>query len=74
MQLSLPARQPFNFLPVVNSHGWVHLAPFTFNEFASHEWRDGWPVGRKDVEAALEKWGEDKGLAYWFRDWKMQGG
>jgi 3-methyladenine DNA glycosylase/8-oxoguanine DNA glycosylase len=32
MNINLPARQPFNFLSVVNSHGWVQLAPFRFNE------------------------------------------
>ena len=30
--LTLPARQPFNFHSVVNSHGWVQLAPFRFDE------------------------------------------
>ncbi len=32
MQLTLTARQPFNFHSVVNSHGWVQLAPFRFDE------------------------------------------
>ena len=32
MHLDLPARPPFRFLSVVNSHGWVQLAPFAFNE------------------------------------------
>ncbi len=32
MKLSLPARKPFNFLSVVNSHGWRQLAPFSYNE------------------------------------------
>jgi 3-methyladenine DNA glycosylase/8-oxoguanine DNA glycosylase len=32
MDLTLSAHQPFNFLSVVNSHGWVQLAPFRFNE------------------------------------------
>ena len=32
MNLKLPARQPFNFLSVVNSHGWFQLAPFRFIE------------------------------------------
>ena len=32
MNISLTARLPFNFLSVVNSHGWVQLAPFRFNE------------------------------------------
>ena len=30
--LQLPARTPFNFLAVVNSHGWRQLAPYTFDE------------------------------------------
>ena len=32
MQFKLYARQPFQFLSVVKSHGWVQLAPFTFDE------------------------------------------
>lgn len=32
MKLSLPARPPFNFLSVVNSHGWRQLAPFSYEE------------------------------------------
>jgi len=32
MNLNLSARQPFNFLSVVNSHGWVQLAPFRYDE------------------------------------------
>lgn len=32
MQLTLSARQPFNFHSVVNSHGWLQLAPFRFDE------------------------------------------
>jgi 3-methyladenine DNA glycosylase/8-oxoguanine DNA glycosylase len=29
--LRLPAREPFNFMSVVNSHGWHQLAPFSFD-------------------------------------------
>lgn len=32
MKFSLPARKPFNFLSVVNSHGWRQLAPFSYDE------------------------------------------
>ena len=32
MKFSLSARPPFNFLSVVNSHGWRQLAPFSYNE------------------------------------------
>lgn len=35
----------------------------------SYEWHAGQPVGRKEVEAAFEKWGAFKGLAYWLWDW-----
>jgi len=36
----------------------------------SNEWYDGGPVGKAEVEAAFERWGEWRGLAYWFWDWK----
>jgi len=35
----------------------------------SRHWHDGEPVGRAEVEAAFERWGAWKGLAYWFWDW-----
>ena len=28
----IPARQPFSFHAVVYSHGWMQLAPFTYDE------------------------------------------
>jgi 3-methyladenine DNA glycosylase/8-oxoguanine DNA glycosylase len=37
----------------------------------SHEWHNGEPVGRAEVEAAFERWGEWQGLAYWFWDWSL---
>ena len=30
--LNLSARKPFNFMSVINSHGWRQLAPFTYDE------------------------------------------
>jgi 3-methyladenine DNA glycosylase/8-oxoguanine DNA glycosylase len=42
-------------------------------KLVSHEWFDGQPVTSKQVEEAFEEWGEFKGLAYWFWDWKYQG-
>src|SRR5688500_8919440 len=32
MKFSLSARPPFNFLSVVNSHGWRQLVPFSYDE------------------------------------------
>ncbi|MBN1450665.1 MAG: DNA-3-methyladenine glycosylase 2 family protein [Anaerolineales bacterium] len=42
-------------------------------KLVSHEWYDGEPVTPAQVEERFEKWGEFKGLAYWFWDWKYQG-
>ncbi len=42
-------------------------------KLVSHEWYDGEPVTPQQVEEAFEEWGEFKGLAYWFWDWKYQG-
>jgi 3-methyladenine DNA glycosylase/8-oxoguanine DNA glycosylase len=42
-------------------------------KLVSHEWYGGKPVTAKDVEKRFEKWGEFKGFAFWFWDWKYQG-
>ena len=42
-------------------------------KLVSHEWYGGEPIGRAEVEAAFEHWGEWKGLAYWFWDWSYAG-
>ena len=39
-------------------------------KLVSHEWYDGEPVTPRQVEEHFEAWGEFKGLAYWFWDWK----
>jgi 3-methyladenine DNA glycosylase/8-oxoguanine DNA glycosylase len=38
-------------------------------KMVSNEWHDGAPIGRAEVEAAFERWGEWKGLVYWLWDW-----
>jgi 3-methyladenine DNA glycosylase/8-oxoguanine DNA glycosylase len=42
-------------------------------KMVSHEWYDGEPVTPAQVEEHFEKWGQFKGLAYWFWDWKYKG-
>jgi 3-methyladenine DNA glycosylase/8-oxoguanine DNA glycosylase len=39
-------------------------------KMVSRAWHGGEPVGRAEVEAAFKRWGEWKGLAYWFWDWE----
>ena len=43
-------------------------------KLVSHEWYRGKPVTSKQVERRFAKWGEFKGLAFWFWDWKYNGG
>ncbi len=43
-------------------------------KMVSHEWYRGRPVTQKQVERRFEKWGEFRGLAFWFWDWKYNGG
>lgn len=38
-------------------------------KMVSHEWYNNEPIGPNEVEQAFKKWGEWKGLAYWFWDW-----
>jgi 3-methyladenine DNA glycosylase/8-oxoguanine DNA glycosylase len=42
-------------------------------KLVSHEWHGGEQVRRAEVEAAFERWGEWKGLAYWLWDWSCAG-
>lgn len=35
----------------------------------SHEWYEGQPIGRAQVEEAFAHWDRWKGLAYWFWNW-----
>lgn len=38
-------------------------------KMVSQEFYNGEPVGRKEVEAAFERWGEWRGLAFWLWEW-----
>jgi len=39
----------------------------------SKEWHGGAAIGPAEVEAAFARWGQFKGLAYWFWDWSGAG-
>jgi len=38
-------------------------------KMVSNEFYSGNPIGRKEVEAAFERWGEWQGLAFWLWEW-----
>ena len=42
-------------------------------KLVSHEWYDAKPVTPKEVEKHFDRWGEFKGLAFWFWDWTYNG-
>jgi 3-methyladenine DNA glycosylase/8-oxoguanine DNA glycosylase len=43
-------------------------------KLVSHEWHKGQAVRSVEVEAAFERWGKWKGLAYWFWEWSYLAG
>jgi len=57
-----------NLLMLLGRYDFVPVDSWARN-VVSHEWYGGDPVGPAEVEAAFERWGEWKGLAYWFWDW-----
>lgn len=57
-----------NLLVLLGRYDFVPVDSWAL-KMVSHEWYGGEPVGRAEVEAAFERWGEWKGLVYWFWDW-----
>jgi 3-methyladenine DNA glycosylase/8-oxoguanine DNA glycosylase len=62
-----------NLLMLLGRYDFIPVDSWAF-KLVSHEWYGGEPVGRPEVEAAFEHWGEWKGLAYWFWDWSYTSG
>jgi 3-methyladenine DNA glycosylase/8-oxoguanine DNA glycosylase len=61
-----------NLLMLLGRYDFVPVDSWAL-KMVSHEWHGGEPVGRAEVEAAFDRWGEWKGLAYWFWDWSYAG-
>ena len=61
-----------NLLMILGRYDYVPVDTWAL-KMVSHEWHGGEPVGRAEVEAAFEQWGEWKGLAYWFWNWSYIG-
>lgn len=62
-----------NLLMILGRHDFIPIDSWAL-KVVSHEWYKGKPVTPKQVERRFAKWGEFKGLAYWFWDWKYNGG
>ena len=61
-----------NLLMILGRYDYVPVDSWAL-KMVSQEWHHGAPVGQAEVEAAFERWGDWKGLAYWFWDWSMSG-
>ena len=57
-----------NLLMILGHYDYIPVDSWALKS-VSQEWYAGEPVGRKEVEAAFNKWGNWKGLAYWMWDW-----
>ncbi len=57
-----------NLLIILGRHDFIPIDSYAL-KMVSHEWYKGEPITPKEVEKRFEKWGEFKGLAFWFWDW-----
>ena len=62
-----------NLLMILGRSDFIPIDTYAL-KMVSHEWHRGRPITSKEVEKAFTKWGEYKGLAFWFWDWKYNGG
>jgi 3-methyladenine DNA glycosylase/8-oxoguanine DNA glycosylase len=62
-----------NLLMLLGRHDFIPIDSYAL-KMVSHEWYKGKPITAKEVEKRFEKWGAYKGLAFWFWDWKYNGG
>ena len=60
-----------NLLMILGRHDFIPIDSWAL-KVVSNEWYRGKPVTPKQVEKRFEKWGEYKGLAYWFWDWNLK--
>jgi 3-methyladenine DNA glycosylase/8-oxoguanine DNA glycosylase len=61
-----------NLLMLLGRHDFIPIDSYAL-KMVSNEWHRGKPITAREVEKRFEKWGEFKGLAFWFWDWKDNG-
>jgi 3-methyladenine DNA glycosylase/8-oxoguanine DNA glycosylase len=57
-----------NLLMLLGHYDYIPIDSWAL-KMVSNEWYAGAAIGRAEVEAAFERWGQWKGLAYWLWDW-----
>jgi len=58
-----------NLLMILGRHDFIPIDSYAL-KMVSHEWYKGESITAKEVEKRFQKWGEFKGIAFWFWDWK----
>jgi 3-methyladenine DNA glycosylase/8-oxoguanine DNA glycosylase len=58
-----------NLLLLLGRHDFIPIDSYALS-MVPREWYGGKRITPKEVEKRFEKWGELKGLAYWFWEWK----
>jgi len=58
-----------NLLMILGKHDFIPIDSYAL-KMVSNEWYRGESITAKEVERRFESWGEFKGLAFWFWDWK----
>ena len=62
-----------NLLMILGRHDFIPIDSSALSS-VSNEWYHGKLITARQVEKRFERWGEFKGLAFWFWDWKHGGG
>ena len=62
-----------NLLMILGRPDFIPIDTYAL-KMVSLEWHRGRKITPKHVEKAFNRWGEFKGLAFWFWDWKTDGG
>ncbi len=61
-----------NLLMLLGHYDYIPVDSWAI-KMVSNEWYEGGAVGAAEVEAAFERWGSFKGLAYWLWNWTNPG-
>lgn len=61
-----------NLLMILGRTDFIPIDSYAL-KMVSNEFHGGEPVGPQEVEAAFARWGEWKGMAYWFWEWSGNG-
>ncbi len=60
-----------NLLMLLGRYDFIPIDSWAI-KMVSHEWYNGEPIESAEVEEVFERWGDWKGLVFWFWDWSYR--